>query len=83
MLTRVKEEKKQSAQTAKIIAGEKRVEIEKINLRLRKLLDSFLDGIIDRETYVAAKAKEMSRKKSLEEQGAALMKDRSDWLEPF
>jgi site-specific DNA recombinase len=83
MLTRVKEEKKQSAQTAKLMAGEKRVEIEKINLRLQKLLDSFLDGIIDRETYVTAKAKEMSQKKSLEEQSTALMKGRADWLEPF
>ena len=83
MLTQVKDEKKQSAQTAKLMAGQKRGEIEKINLRLQKLLDSFLDGIIDRETYVAKKAKEMSQKKSLEEQSNALLKGRADWLEPF
>jgi site-specific DNA recombinase len=83
MLTQVKEEKKQSAQSAKLMAGQKRVEIEKINLRLQKLLDSFLDELIDRETYVAAKAKEMSQKKSLEEQSTALLKGRADWLEPF
>ena len=83
MLTRVKEEKKQSAQSAKLMAEQKRAEIEKINLRLKKLLDSFLDGLIDRETYVAEKAKEMSQKKSLEEQSKALLKGRADWLEPF
>jgi hypothetical protein len=61
----------------------KRGEIEKINLRLQKLLDSFLDEIIDRETYVAEKAKWMSQKKSLQEQSAALLTGRADWLEPF
>jgi hypothetical protein len=42
-----------------------------------------LDGIVDRETYVAEKAKGMSQKKSLEEQSGALLKGRADWLEPF
>ena len=83
MLTRVKEEKKQIAQSAKLMASQKGVEIEKINLRLQKLLDSFLDGIIDREAYVAEKSKGMSQKKSLEEQSATLLKGRADWLEPF
>ena len=64
------------------MAGQKRVEIEKINLRLQKLLDSFLDELIDRETYVAEKSKGMSRKKSLEEQCAALSTGRASWLEP-
>jgi hypothetical protein len=42
-----------------------------------------LDGIIDREAYVAEKARGMSRKKSFEEQSAALLKGRADWHEPF
>ena len=50
MLKRVNEEKKQSVQAATQVIAEKRGEIEKINLRLQKLLDSFLDEIIDRET---------------------------------
>src|SRR5207245_327769 len=83
MLLRVKEEKNQSAQSAVLVAGQKRAEIEKINLRLQRLLDSFLDGIIDRDTYVAEKAKCMSQKKSLEEQSTALSTGRADWLEPF
>jgi hypothetical protein len=65
------------------VVAEKRGEIEKINLRLQKLLDSFLDGIIDRETYVAEKAKGMSQKKTLEEQSTALSAGRANWLEPF
>ena len=57
--------------------------LEKINLRLQKLLDSFWDGIVDRDTYVAEKAKAMSQKKSLEEQRDALLRGRADWLEPL
>ena len=83
MLKRVNEEKKQSAQSDALVAAEKRGEIEKVNLRLQKLLDSFLDEIIDRETYVAEKAKWMSQKKSLQEQSTALLTGRANWLEPF
>ena len=73
----------QFAQSARLMVDQKRAEIGKINLRLQTLLDSFLDGIIDREAYVAEKAKGMSQKKSLEEQSSALLKGRADWLEPF
>ena len=83
MLERVKEDKKQSAQSDALMAEQKRAEIEKINLRLQKLLDSFLDEIIDREAYVTEKAKCMSQKKTLEEQISRLSQGRADWLEPF
>src|ERR1035441_5794169 len=83
MLKRVNDEKKQSAQTAKLMAGQKRGEIEQINLRLQKLLDAFLDGVIERNDYTAEKAKLMSQKKSLEEQSSALLRGRADCLEPF
>lgn len=78
MLKRVKEEKQQNAQSTRLMAEQKRAEIEKINLRLQTLLDSFLDGIIDREIYIAEKAKGMSQKKSLEEQRNALLKGGSN-----
>lgn len=48
--------------------AEKRTEIEKINLRLQRLLDSFLDAVIERDEYTAEKIKLMSQKKSLEGQ---------------
>ena len=83
MLTRLKEEKKQSAQSAAQVIAGKRGEIEKINLRLQKLLDAFLDGVIERSDYTAEKAKLMSQKKSLQEQSAALLTGRATWLEPF
>ena len=83
MLERVKKEKKQSAQSAAEMVAAKRAEIEKINLRLQRLLDSFLDAVIERADYTAEKAKLMSRKKSLEEQRAALSTTQAKWLEPF
>ena len=72
MLSRVKEERKSAAQSAIQLAAQKRGEIEKISLRLQRLLDSFLDNVIDRNDYIAEKAKLMSQKKSLEEQSNAL-----------
>src|SRR5579859_3228446 len=68
MLKRVKEEKGLSAQAAAQFVNQTRAEIDKVNARLQKLLDSFLDGVIDREEYTAQKAKAMSQKKSLQEQ---------------
>ena len=83
MLALLADEKKQSANTAAQLAAQKRLEIEKINLRLKKLLDSFLDDLVDRETFAAEKAKLMSQKKTLEEQKERLIAGRADWLEPF
>jgi site-specific DNA recombinase len=83
MLFLVKDEQKNAAKSATQLAAQKRGEVEKINLRIQKLLDSFLDELIDRETFVAEKVKLMSRKKTLEEQKDACAAGRADWLEPF
>lgn len=55
MLLRVKKEKDECAQSCAKLAAEKRTEIEKLTLRLQRLLDSFLDGIVERDAYVAEK----------------------------
>jgi DNA invertase Pin-like site-specific DNA recombinase len=83
MLSRAREEKKQSAQSAAEVIAEKRAEIETVNLRLQRLLDSLLDGVIERSDYTAEKSKLMSRKKSLEEHMTALSTGQAKWLEPF
>ena len=83
MLTRLEDEKKQSAQALAQQVAQKRLEIEKLNLKMKKLLDSFLDDLVDRETFAAEKAKLMSQKKTLEEQKERLQVGRADWLEPF
>jgi hypothetical protein len=82
-LARIEQERKAAAQSSSVLVAQKRAEIEKINLRLQKLLDSFLDGVIERNDYTAEKLKLMSRKKSLEEQSSALSRSHAPWLEPF
>ena len=83
MLLRVKEERKQDAQSAALVIAQKRTEIEKLNLRLQRLLDSFLDAVIERDDYTAEKAKLMSQKKTLQGQIQALSGNPKVWLEPF
>ncbi len=83
MLSRVKKEKKQSDQSAAQVIAGKRAEIQAINLRLQRLLDSFLDAVIEREDYTGEKTRLMSQKKSLEGQITALSTGRANWLEPF
>jgi site-specific DNA recombinase len=82
-LAQIEQEKKADAKSSAVLISQKRAEIEKINLRLQKLLDSFLDGVVDRNDYTAEKTKLMSRKKSLEEQSSALSRSHAPWLEPF
>ncbi len=48
-------------------------------LRLQTLLDSFMNGITDRQTYSAEKTKGMSHKKSSGDQSKALLKSRGGW----
>ncbi len=83
MVELVKKEKKENAQSAELVAAQKRTEIEKISQRLQRLLDSLLDGLIERETFTKEKAKLMSQKKTLEEQIKALSGNPKVWLEPF
>ena len=83
MLSRIKEEKKQDTQSAMKLATQMRAEIEKINLRLKKLLDSFVDELIDRQMFMEKKAELMSLKKTLEEDKNACTAGKATWLEPF
>lgn len=83
MLVRLDGERKLDAQASNIVVAEKRAGIAQINARLQRLLDGFLDGVIEREVYAAEKAKLMSEKKTLEEQSSALSIGRKTWLEPM
>ncbi len=83
MLELVKKEKKTTSQSALQLAAQKHADIQKLNERIQKLLDSYLDELIDRETFTAEKAKAMSQRKTLEQEKEACEAGRSYWLEPF
>ena len=54
-----------------------------ITAKLQRLLDSFLDELIDRQTYTHKKAELMSQKKSLEEKMSDLALGQCGWVEPM
>ena len=54
-----------------------------ITAKLQRLLDSFLDELIDRQTYTHKKAELMSEKKSLEEKMSDLALGQCGWVEPM
>ena len=51
--------------------------------KLQRLLDGFLDELIDRQTYLAKKADLMSEKKSLEEEMSDVAAGQCSWVEPM
>ncbi len=57
--------------------------IAQLTAKLQRLLDSYLDQDIDRETYTAKKAEIMSQKKSFEEKLSKLTLGQNLWLEPM
>ena len=62
---------------------ELRGKVAHLSGKLQRLLDSFLDELIDRQTYLANKADLMSEKKSLEEQMSDIALKQSTWVEPM
>ncbi len=60
-----------------------RGQVAQITAKLQRLLDSFLDELIDRQTYTHKKAELMSQKKSLEEKMSDLALGQCSWVEPM
>src|SRR3989337_268840 len=62
---------------------ESETKLSVISQKLERLLNGYLDQIIDREDYRLQKGKLLSEKKSLEEEICNLSHKQNDWLEPF
>ncbi len=58
-------------------------QISDIKTKLQRLLDSYLDQDVDRESYLEKKAKLMSEKKTLEEKIITLEQKQFSWVEPI
>jgi len=72
-----------SAQSLTACVKEKKAKIFEISQKLERLLNGYLDQIIDEQDYRNQKAKLLSEKKSLEEEISNLSHKQNDWLEPF
>jgi hypothetical protein len=83
MLARIDEDEKQGDRSATLATARNRMEIEQLNARRQRLQDALLEGLLDSEIYAFEKAKIMSRKKTLEEQSAAIVSGSRFWLEPL
>ena len=62
---------------------EKENKINVISQKLERLLNGYLDQVVDQDDYRLQKGKLLSTKKSLEEEMTSLSHKQNDWLEPF
>lgn len=72
-----------SAQSSGVAVKEKETAIQNISQKLERLLNGYLDQIIDEQDYRRQKARLLSEKKSLEGEIASLSHHVNDWLEPL
>ncbi|KKU25748.1 MAG: Recombinase, partial [Candidatus Magasanikbacteria bacterium GW2011_GWA2_46_17] len=81
--TMLEKEKTEAAQSSTAFVQEVGERIRAIQTKLQRLLDGYLEQVIEREIYRLEKAKLLSEKKSLEEQMARIEQKRTGWLEPM
>ena len=83
MLKKLDFEKIELAHSCGVFAQSKREEIKQISIKLQRLLDSYLDQDVDRDSYLTKKHELLSAKKTLEEQISRFSQTHHAWLEPM
>ena len=58
-------------------------EMQEVDKKLNKLLDTYLDSVIDEDTYKAKKNELFEQKLKLQEKISKIQEGGSSWLEPF
>ncbi len=83
MLLKLKQEESDISKSCLDVISIKRKDLEGIDIKLKLLLDSYLDQIIDKEEFQESKFHLMSKKKTIEEQILSLKKNQGNWIEPM
>ena len=83
MLTDIHKDAEVSAQSVSAIVAEKRNLIALQETKLQRLLDTYLDQDIEKETYRKKKQEFTIKKKTLEESIQTLQQSHNAWLEPM
>ena len=83
LLKMAENDHKNSAQSLTACVKEKQNKISSLSQKLERLLNGYLDQVIEQETYRTEKAKLLSQKKSLEEEIYNLSHKQNNWLEPM
>jgi len=79
----LEKDKKESARFVTAFVQEAKEKIRTLETKLQRLLDGYLDQVIEQEIYRTEKAKLLSEKKSLEGQIVRIEQKRTGWLEPM
>ncbi len=83
MLRMIDDERRQLAASSRNASQERRAEITRLETKLQRLLDAYLEQLIDRAQFAAQKAEILARKKSIMEETTLSEQPRHAWLEPF
>jgi len=83
LLARLVQDERNEQDSTHTFVATAQTRIASLQSKLQRLLDSYLDQDIDRDTYLDKKAELMSEKKSLEEQSSKLTLASSAWVEPM
>jgi Site-specific recombinases, DNA invertase Pin homologs len=71
------------AQSSAGLIQEVRAELAEVNIKLKRVIDTYIDQDIDRPEYLERRAELISRKKTLEEKISDLEQGQNSWLEPL
>ena len=83
MLAMLESERKDLTATARTTVHGKQSEIAQIGVKTQRLVEAYLEQLIDREMFTIQKAELLARKKMLQEQIEACEDNHEHWLEPF
>ena len=77
------EDERQAEQASRVYIAEAQGKVDNLQVKLQRLLDSYLDQDIDQPTYRTKQTELMSEKKTLEEQIGTLTLANNSWVEPM
>ena len=80
---KLEKDKTETAQSFTAFVQGAQEKIKNISDKIQRLLDSYLDQVVEREIYLAKKSELVSEKKSLEEKINTLEQKRFGWVEPM
>ena len=83
MRQKLAEDKVDSAQSVSAFVSQNQETIRVIDQKLQRLLDGYLDQLIDQDIYKTEKNKFVSEKKSLSDQMARLTQTQTGWIGPM
>jgi site-specific DNA recombinase len=81
--TMLAKDEKKAEQSSAVFIADAQSKVQGLQVKLQRLLDSYLDQDIDQDTYRTKQAELMSEKKSLEEQIGKLTLAGAAWVEPM